>query len=334
MTTSVLIASYGRPADLARCLEALAKQTLLPEEVIVVWQGADTATRGIAEQKRPGLPFELHVVHSPETGIVPAENAALDQARGSIVLLVDDDVVAPPEWVANHVRFYMDQGIGGVGGGVRNFRPDGAPFPQRTALAQGKITWFGKLIGNLYDHPPAWRSRPPFTVEHLAAGNMSLRRDALHRFEERLRPYWQLFEADACLQAQARGYRIVFDPSTVVDHYPTNHVYDGKRDSDVTRKVYNAAFNHAFILSKHSPWRLRFPRLCYLLLMGSLSSPGLLGFFLAVARLGNPRRETVILVNTLRSHWEGWRAGARARNYAVESVQRELNCAAASDQTT
>lgn len=47
---------------------------------------------------------------------------------------------------------------------------------------------------------------------------MSLRRSAFDRFEDRLKPYWQLFELDACLTASSRGFEIWFDPGLLVEH--------------------------------------------------------------------------------------------------------------------
>ena len=90
----VLIPSYRRPGFLEKCLASLAAQTTPPEEVIVVWQADDTPTRDVAERLLGSLPFPLRVVHSPEAGVVPAENVALAVATGEIILLIDDDAIA------------------------------------------------------------------------------------------------------------------------------------------------------------------------------------------------------------------------------------------------
>ncbi|ONQ99134.1 glycosyl transferase, partial [Burkholderia cenocepacia] len=44
MKISVLVPTYRRPADLARCLLALQRQQRLPDEVIVVARPEDDAT--------------------------------------------------------------------------------------------------------------------------------------------------------------------------------------------------------------------------------------------------------------------------------------------------
>src|SRR4051812_44978908 len=106
MTTSVLIPSFGRPHFLHRCLASLIAQKTPPDEVIVVWQGDDVATKEGAEGLIDSAPFRLRVLHSQERGVVPAENTALDASIGEIILLIDDDAVAPPDWVERHVAHY------------------------------------------------------------------------------------------------------------------------------------------------------------------------------------------------------------------------------------
>ena len=323
LTTSVLIPSFGRPERLARCLRALGEQTVAPRQVVVVWQGDDEATRLVAERLRDVAPYQLDVIHSDQVSVVAAENGALAAATGQIVLLIEDDAVPPNDWVARHVAHYADPRIGAVGGPADNHRPDGAPFPRRAAEPVGRLTWYGRAIGNLYDHDDRWRTRPPREVDHLVGNNMSLRRVAFDRFEAGLRPYWQMFELDACLQVKARGYRVVCDFANVVAHHPTNLAYAGGRDGDLQIKVYHAAYNQAFVLAKHSPGALRVWRALYVVLVGSTGAPGLLASLVAVGRYGHPGRELRILARTWRHAFSGWRAGAAATNAHVAVVPIE-----------
>src|SRR5262249_9674047 len=167
------------------------------------------------------------------------------------------------------------------------------------------------------DQPESWRPRPPRQVDHLVGYNFSLRRAAFDRFAP-LRRYWQLFELEACLQVRGRGYRVLFDFANVVEHHPTNTAYVSGRDGDLEVKVYNAAFNQAFVLARHSAWWLRPARLAYLLLVGSTNVPGVLGSVMAMRRYGGPKREVGILGRTWRSVWQGWRAGRAARREAAD----------------
>jgi glycosyltransferase involved in cell wall biosynthesis len=313
MTSSVLIPSFRRPEALRRCLQSLARQTCRADEVFVVWQADDTPTRDAAEAARSELGDALHVIHCPTAGVVPAENTALAASSGEVVFLIDDDAVAPPDWLQRHLAHYADPRVGAVGGPADNIRPDGSAFPVHPSEPVGRLTWYGRLIGNAYDQPAAWRNRPPADVDHLVGYNMSLRRAAFDHFAEALRPYWQMFEADACLQASRKGFRIVFDFANVVEHHPVNTVYQGGRHGDLRTKVYNAAYNHGFIMAtRMPPWRWPFI-LAYGMAVGNVSSPGLAAALVAVRRHGHPLREAGILLRTIASNLAGWRDGVRRR---------------------
>ncbi len=295
---------------------SLANQETLPDEVIVVWQGDDTVTCEVAERFVADFPCRLRILHHPEAGVVPAENLALSHAIGEIILLMDDDVVAPVDWVARHLGHYADPTVGAVGGPAINIRPDGSRLPERAVEPVGKLMWYGRARGNLYDHIPEWRSRSPRDVDHLVGYNMSLRRSAFDQFEIRMKRYWQMFEMDACLQVKSRGFRVLCDFANVVEHYPTNTAYVAGRGGDLTVKLDNSAYNYAFVLSKHTQGPLRWVRLGYLLAVGTVMVPGLLTFPVAWRRHGKFRQELSMLGRAWRHHLAGWRDGSRAREQA------------------
>ena len=315
LTTSVLIPSFRRPASLEACLDGLARQTVAPGEVLVVWQGDDTPTRDLAARAAVGLPFPVRVLHLEEPGIVPAENLALEAASGALILLIDHDAVAPPDWVERHSAYYQaDPTVGAVGGPAIN-DDGGRPLPVNNRTPIGRITWLGRFVGNMHDQPDAWRSRPAFEADHLVGYNMSLRRCAFDRFEAGLKRYWQMFEAEACLQVRAQGFRVLFDPGIVVAHHltPRASVYEGGRGGDLELKVGNASYNTAFILSKHTRGPRRWARWAFLTMVGTTQAPGPLLLPRAVLRHGGLTREIAVARLALRRRLDGWRDGRRAR---------------------
>lgn len=316
MTSSILIPSYRRCALLEPCLRALAEQTVKPDEVLVAWQENDTPTRDKIEELARALPLQVRAVHVAQAGVVPAENAALDQATGEIILLIDDDAVAPPDWVERHLAHYSDPTVGAVGGPAVNRDAEGRPFPIHDAQPVGIVTWYGRFIGNMHDQPAEWRTRPASDVMHLVGYNMSLRRAAFDRFEPALKRYWQLFEADACFQVRARGYRVRFDPGIVVDHCAGIYsaaAYVPGREGDLTTKVANASYNAAFVLAKHSPRAFGWLRRLYLLMVGTMAIPGPLLLPLSIRRYGQPRRELAVARMAWQNKQAGWREGRRRR---------------------
>ena len=315
LSSSILIASFRRPRQLAKCLDGIARQTLPPDEVIVVWQHDDEETRELAMHFLPHFEERLKLIHSPIIGIVPAENKGLESAKGEIIVLIDDDAVAPDNWLANHLRHYHDKTTGAVGGPALNHNPSGQRFPIQRVREMGKLKWYGKFVGHLSDSILNDRNQSVVKVDGLAGNNMSFRRLALQQFDENMHDYWQLFELEACQQVRLRGLRVLFDLDNPVRHYPAsqNKVYDTTREGNQTQKFFNAAYNHAYILSKYTEGVLRAVRLFYLIAISSIPLPGPIKFPLAVWRYGHPVRELQIMIGTLKAHWEGWQDGKYTR---------------------
>jgi len=311
-TSSILIPSLGRSETLRKCLESLAQQTHLPQEVIVVWQSDDAATCDVATEFRDAQRLPVIALHLEEPGIVPAENLALSQATGDVIVLIDDDAIAPSDWLDRHLQWYKDETIGAVGGPANNFSSDG-PFPKRSVEPVGRIHWTGKLSGNMYDHIDQWRTRPARDVDHLVGYNFSLRRSAFDRFDDHLKRYWQLFELEACLQVRARGYRILFDFGNVVRHYPTNTAYVGGRDGDLQVKVLNSLFNRGYIFAKHFSRSRRLAAATYQTLVGNTGGPGVLGACVSAWKYGHPIREIKLLIASIGSFRQGWNLGIQQR---------------------
>jgi glycosyltransferase involved in cell wall biosynthesis len=100
---SVLIATHNRREMLARCLAALAAQSEDPAafEVIVADDGStDGTAAALAELSTP---FELRTIEHAKAGKPVVLNAAIEAARGEVCLFIDDDVIASPQLVAEHL---------------------------------------------------------------------------------------------------------------------------------------------------------------------------------------------------------------------------------------
>ncbi len=216
LTIGVAIASYRRPDDLKRCLEALSEQSRLPDDVIVVVRADDEASRNAVAAASAGpLPVRQLFVSAP--GTVPARNVALTHCRTDILSFVDDDTVPHRDWVERIVPYFADDpALGGLGG--RDRIHDGTSFDDRTARDVGRIQWFGRVVPNHHLGVGA-----PRTVDFIKGANMSFRAAAFRniKFDARLRgtgaqPYEDLVFSSAVRRA---GWKLLYDPGVVVDHF-------------------------------------------------------------------------------------------------------------------
>lgn len=100
-TLSIVIPAYNESAIIGRCLDAIAAQTRLPLEVVIVDNNSRDDTVAIARS----YSF-VKVLNVPEKGIVHARNAGFEAARGNIIARIDADTVVPADWVEHILHFY------------------------------------------------------------------------------------------------------------------------------------------------------------------------------------------------------------------------------------
>jgi glycosyltransferase involved in cell wall biosynthesis len=107
MRITVAIITYNWPAALERVLESLARQTRLPDEVIVTDDGSTGETRDVIERVAATFPVRLVHLWQPDDGarMSRARNRAIAAATGDYVIILDGDMVAEPHFVADHEAF-------------------------------------------------------------------------------------------------------------------------------------------------------------------------------------------------------------------------------------
>jgi glycosyltransferase involved in cell wall biosynthesis len=212
---SVVVCTHDRPADLERCLDALAALDELPE-VIVVDSASDPPCEELVagyEGRLPGLVY----VYEPKPGLSRARNRGLALTRAPVVAFVDDDAAPRADWSREIVApFASDPSIGCVGGACVPAFEDGALRPAWLSdrlLQFAGITRFG-------EEPRVARS----SAEWPFGANIAFRVSALERdpFRESLGRHGTTLlsgEESALVETVRRsGWRIWLEPRAVVDH--------------------------------------------------------------------------------------------------------------------
>jgi len=118
---SVIIPTFNRAEQLRLCLDSLSRQTAAPEtfEVVVVDDGS---TDGTEEMLRTyGAPFPLRVEQQANRGPGAARNRGIELAAGAFCLFMDDDILADPQFVSEHL-LAQRAGGGVVGGALQAVR--------------------------------------------------------------------------------------------------------------------------------------------------------------------------------------------------------------------
>lgn len=232
---SVAIPTLDRPDDLRRCLESVLGGAEMPAEVLVVDQSSDDSSRAVVESL--GSPLVRHIRHSPPSQC-GARNRAASEARGEYVAFIDDDVVAPPLWIAT-MRDELE----------RLDHPDalyGESVNPPDADADGLVREMR------FDAPTAWRL--PVHPSRIGCGaHMIVRREACDRvggFDERLGPGSRLFcadELDFNYRLLKQGHRVVSTPALSVVH----HRRSWQSADELFRQSYRYSIGNAAFMTKY-----------------------------------------------------------------------------------
>jgi glycosyltransferase involved in cell wall biosynthesis len=103
---SVVVSVYNSPRSLAMCLSALAQQTFTNFEVIIADDGSDDSVAGLlTEGKYSSL--RLRHIRQEDRGYRRSliMNKGICGARADYIVVMDGDIVARPDYLANHMKW-------------------------------------------------------------------------------------------------------------------------------------------------------------------------------------------------------------------------------------
>ena len=107
MRVSVIVLTYNWPQALQLVLRALARQSVLPDEVIVTDDGSRAQTRELLVAVARDFPTRLVHLWQPDDGarMSRARNRGIAAARGDYCIFLDGDMLAQREFIADHRAF-------------------------------------------------------------------------------------------------------------------------------------------------------------------------------------------------------------------------------------
>lgn len=107
MKISLVIPVYNEEKYIANCLQSIASQKVMPDEVIIVDNNCTDKTLSIIKD----YPF-VRIIHEKKQGMIAARNAGFNAALYEIIARCDADVRLPPNWIVrikrNFVRLHID----------------------------------------------------------------------------------------------------------------------------------------------------------------------------------------------------------------------------------
>ena len=193
---SVVIPAYNAEATIGVCITALQNQEFdRPYEIIVVDDGSTDKTPDIARQTG------ATVITIPNSRPAAARNAGVRAARGEIVCCTDADCVADSNWLCEITSPFVDSNVAACKGTYATKQPQ-------------LVARFVQLeYEDKYD-----LLRGTESIDFIDTYSAAYRREVLlanDGFDER---FDYLEDQELSFRLASRGYKMVFQPTAVVEH--------------------------------------------------------------------------------------------------------------------
>ena len=209
---SVVIPNWNGAGYLSRCLESLERQTFRGFEVIVVDNGSRDESVQLVQER---FPWASVLSLKDNRGFAGAANAGLAKARGEVLVLLNNDTEAEPQWLESLLDALLSEPDCGMAAsrvrllGRRSALHSAGDLYGKDGLPRNRGVWEedkGQYNKRDYVFGPCGAA---------AAYRRTLFAD-IGWFDERFFMY--LEDVDIAWRAQLAGARCVYEPNAIVYH--------------------------------------------------------------------------------------------------------------------
>lgn len=255
MKISVIIPTLNRPQDLTVAMESLMRQTLFPEEILIVDQSDDDRTREavrVIQTKHPAQAGIFKYFHRTEKSTARARNFGTGNVAGDIVSYLDDDVELLPDYYEKIACYLTDNpSWGGVSGNlIQEDLLRGAKGVLRRFLWKFFLlnTGDGRMTASGFGYPIYDRRVKHLTRVELFHGcNMNFRRRALgdERFDEWFVGYSYREDAEFSYRVSERAPLWMAPDARLYHHESAKNRLDHERLKNMEIR------NYYYVFRKH-----------------------------------------------------------------------------------
>ncbi len=208
---SVIIPVWNGAHDLPACLDALLAQTYPAVEIIAVDNASTDDSAALIAARYPQVRL---IRHAANLGFGGACNDGLAAAQGDPLVLLNQDTIVRPGWLAALVDLLQTAPDVGIAGSKALY-PDGT-----IQHAGGVVDPRGNGSHRGYGEPDTGAFDAPADVDYVTGASLALRRAVYTQIgglDEGFAPVY-FEDVDLCLRARAGGWRVVYAPDSVLVH--------------------------------------------------------------------------------------------------------------------
>jgi len=210
---AILVLNYNGKTFLEECFNSLEKQTYLARDVYLV---DNASVDGSVDYVRMRFPWVRIIAFEKNHGYGGAYNRAVAEIKAPYVLFLNNDIVADERWLETLVSAMESDQEAVAAGGKILF------YAHRNVINSAGIKISPVGIG--YDVGFGERDRGQYDLKRYVAGvcgaSMLVRTGAFREVDGFDEDYFLYGEdVDLCWRFLLQGYRIVYEPHSVLYHH-------------------------------------------------------------------------------------------------------------------
>jgi len=222
LTLGIVIPVFNEQDQIKSCLESIANQSVLPDEVIVVDNNSSDNTATIASE----YPF-VKVVQERQQGVLYARTAGFNAVKSDIIGRIDAETHLKSDWVEQVKRIFEDESISAVSGPV-GFHD--APFRKLGLFADKNI------------RKATWNIGIKDDAVFLFGSNMAMRKKAWNKVKNKVCARKDVHEdIDLAIHLDQIGEIIAFD-ETLTAMTSSRRMQDSTQDFYRYLQIYKETY--------------------------------------------------------------------------------------------
>jgi len=250
---SVVVCTKDRPRDLERFIRSLDKQTLLPNELIIVDASNNSRTRQLIECEMQRAKYSTRYIKA-EPSSARQRNIGAREARSEYVLFFDDDIILEANFIEVMYETFRDfegQNVGGITGRIINVKTGRKAIHRIEDLFKKLFLLTEIGTGRLKASGfPSLKNDNQFAdVNVFSSCLAAFRRRTFSEFwfDEALGGYAYMEDIDLSYRV-GKKYRLLYQPRAKAQHMSTT--YKAWNSRQLRRKMIQ---NHSYIFRKNLP---------------------------------------------------------------------------------
>lgn len=238
---SLIIPTFNRGKVLCDSIKCALNQDYSNYEIIVVDQteSHDLETQRFLNQ----LPTSVRIIKHNPPSLTGARNRGIQEAKGAIVVMIDDDVIIKKDFIKQHLKYYDDSDVIGVTGRIK----------QENRFAN-KTKHFIKHEFLQWVSPRVFCDRYEKEAFRLAGGNFSVRKNSALQvglFDENFLGTAWGEEIDFSLRLRLLNNKLIYNPDAYIYHLCEKRGGAENRTRFSDFSVYSKSYNLAYLMEKN-----------------------------------------------------------------------------------